>query len=812
MNSDDESSSSSNEFLVSADKINFNSSFFDKPKPNLKTESVVTSVDSEDEFEDVNNTNSAEVITQTLKNLENWEKHEIAARQQEGNDTKKEDENKKAISRSSLLSKEIEDLLLLGETPVTLSNYKVEHDDTGSNTDADMEESEAQQASDYIIPEGGVTITLPGNNIMFNRKKRNRRDLETLLKNRMNQQLRTNQLLIHKVGLLCWLSHGFHLNQLINAPDILSAAAAKVSSSSYPKGRLDLAYLEKFTGWFCKSFILMNNNDALITNESLLSAIKNKKVADYKELGLLFVATLRGIGINCRLVLNLCAPPLKVNRDQLFQTKQEPSSSKDKVKEEPSSNMISEKNIKESKTKKMTKIKGLKNSKTVSRKETRELRSRNAKDRKYKLTTNQMSSESESESDAPKDTQKKISTTAKASTSKDSKYSKSKKLLSSDEESGNPTKMKKGQDVWAEVYVESEESWICVSVLEKKIHCVTEIYKKATNPVLYVVAWNSSGTLKDVTRRYCPQWLTVTRKQRVDEKWWSESLSYWKEKESALSKAEDEMLLQRELEQPLPKTVGECKGHPLYALQRHLLKYEALYPPDAVPLGHLKTGEAIYSRHCVHTLCSRETWVKNARVVKPGEESYKIVKAMPKYDKFSGMMIKDQPLELFGKWQTTQYVPPVAKDGIVPRNEYGNVDLFKMCMLPKGTVHINLPALNRVARKLNIDCAPAVVGFNFGGMGAVPAFEGFVVCEEFEDTLREAWETEQIEAAKRAQEKRDKRIYGNWKKLIRGLLIREKLAAKYGFGNKEENQEDERPSTSTKRPKQKKGGAKKTKI
>jgi xeroderma pigmentosum group C-complementing protein len=53
------------------------------------------------------------------------------------------------------------------------------------------------------------------------------------------------------------------------------------------------------------------------------------------------------------------------------------------------------------------------------------------------------------------------------------------------------------------------------------------------------------------------------------------------------------------------------------------------------------------------------------------------------------MKIKNQPLELFGKWQTTPYIPPEAKDGKVPRNEYGNVDLFKKCMLPKGTVHIN---------------------------------------------------------------------------------------------------------------------------
>lgn len=89
------------------------------------------------------------------------------------------------------------------------------------------------------------------------------------------------------------------------------------------------------------------------------------------------------------------------------------------------------------------------------------------------------------------------------------------------------------------------------------------------------------------------------------------------------------------MEQPLPKSLSECKGHPLYVLTRHLLKFEALYPPDAVPLGHLKTGEAIYSRHCVHTLMSRETWVKQARVVKPAQEAYKIVKAMPKYDKVS---------------------------------------------------------------------------------------------------------------------------------------------------------------------------------
>lgn len=69
--------------------------------------------------------------------------------------------------------------------------------------------------------------------------------------------------------------------------------------------------------------------------------------------------------------------------------------------------------------------------------------------------------------------------------------------------------------------------------------------KKASKPVLYVIAYNSEGLIKDVTRRYCSQWLSVTRKQRIDEKWWTETLCYWLERETTMSKKEDELLLQR---------------------------------------------------------------------------------------------------------------------------------------------------------------------------------------------------------------------------------------------------------------------------
>ncbi len=122
-------------------------------------------------------------------------------------------------------------------------------------------------------------------------------------------------------------------------------------------------------------------------------------------------------------------------------------------------------------------------------------------------------------------------------------------------------------------------------------------------------------------------------------------------------------------------------------LSRHLLKFEALYPPEPPTVGFIR-GEAIYPRECVHTLHCRVTWHKQGRMVKVGEKPYKVVTARPKWDRVNATVIKDQPLDIFGHWQTELFVPPPAENGKVPRNEYGNVELFQPWMLPKGTVHV----------------------------------------------------------------------------------------------------------------------------
>ncbi|XP_046394535.1 DNA repair protein complementing XP-C cells homolog [Ischnura elegans] len=363
---------------------------------------------------------------------------------------------------------------------------------------------------------------------------------------------------------------------------------------------------------------------------------------------------------------------------------------------------------------------------------------------------------------------------------------KDRKVLSSSSENEGKSgavksRKRDGVDVWAEVFLEMEEKWISVDVPNGKVHCVVELHAKATSPVLYILAFGNDLCLKDVTRRYCPQWLSVTQKKRVDERWWNRAIAPFKPPRNAFDRREEEEMDEELESRPLPSSINEYKNHPLYALKRHLLKFEAIYPPDAPTLGFIR-GEPVYSRDCVHQLHSRETWIKEAKLVRLGEKPYKIVKARPKYDRMSGKVITDLPLELFGPWQVDDYIPPPAVDGKVPRNEYGNVDLYKTCMLPAGTVHLRLPGLNRVAKKLQIDCAPAVVGFDFHSGGSHPTFDGFIVCEEFKEIVIDAWNQEQEEQEKRQREKREKRVYGNWVRLVRGLLIRESLKNKYSFG------------------------------
>ncbi|KAG8222346.1 hypothetical protein J437_LFUL001333 [Ladona fulva] len=757
------------------------------------------------------------------------------------------------------------------------SSEEESEDDDWEEVKADGEAKPEEKP--HVIPKEGVQITIDAPEL-FRRKKRKGIDLEACLKRRLNRNKRQIQVLVHKVHLLCWIAHGRYVNYILNSKDLMGFGLSLIPSKHcYPPSRTDLDYLEQIVQWFRKTIPIVqpDKKESYVSLEtSLEKQFQSKKANSKKDLVLMFICTLRSLGIKTRLVLSLQPAPIKPPSNELCTVN--PRKSTPKSNEElPSIPEETPSTSKESETKGKEKKKSPAGV-DKSKKEVRDgrgrgkaLSSKQIDSKKSSLTKNedktaprssrgqrsqrkqsyrdsdssdyeeeekkQSSKKSTKGEEAKKQSNKKSpkgkaleKKTASKKTSGEGKREvsqdddsdfepevisvskgkgikvdpKNRKVLSSESESENlgnepkTSKKKEGIDVWAEVFLEMEEKWISVDVPQGKVHCVVELHAKATSPVLYILAFGNDLCLKDVTRRYCPQWLSVTQKKRIEERWWKQTLRPYLPRKDAFDKREEEEM-DEELEgRPLPSSISEFKNHPLYVLKRHLLKFEAIYPPDAPSIGFVR-GEPVYPRECVHQLHSRETWLKEAKVVRLGEQPYKIVKARPKYDRMSGKVVTDLPLELFGIWQVNDYMPPPAVDGKVPRNEYGNVDLYKPCMLPGGTVHLRLPGLNRVAKKLQIDCVPAVTGFDFHSGGSHPTFDGFIVCEEFKETLIEAWSQEQDEQEKRAREKHDKRVLGNWVRLVRGLLIRESLRKKYSFGEEGESSSGKKKKTTKKK-------------
>lgn len=112
--------------------------------------------------------------------------------------------------------------------------------------------------------------------------------------------------------------------------------------------------------------------------------------------------------------------------------------------------------------------------------------------------------------------------------------------------------------------------------------------------------------------------------------------------------------------------------------------------------------------------------------------------------------------EVYGIWQTQPWAPPTAKNGIVPRNDYGNVEVPPLTsILPLGTVHIEIPQAAAAAAQLEVDAAPALVGFEAGRQGKMVAqFRGVVVCIDYEEAVREAANAILDAQRQQAQERR----------------------------------------------------------
>ncbi|KAK6052035.1 DNA repair protein Rad4, partial [Cooperia oncophora] len=278
------------------------------------------------------------------------------------------------------------------------------------------------------------------------------------------------------------------------------------------------------------------------------------------------------------------------------------------------------------------------------------------------------------------------------------------------------------------------------------------------------------GGVREVTARYAADFSHPNfRRNRTDQSWLARTLrKKMIRAEPKRAQLEDVQLRQELVNKPLPATLSEYKNHPLYVLEKDLLKFEGLYPraEDQKPLGEVR-GHKVYPRSTVYTLQSATNWIKMARSVKEGEKAYKVVKARPNL-RVPAEEREQKYLDVFGYWQTEPFRRPKGK---IPRNDFGNVYMYVPSMCPVGTVHLRLPGLVSIARRLGgLECVPALVGWEFNSCTNFPIIEGAVVLEE--DVDKFITEYKRIEATREEREnkRREERVFGNWRKLIRGIL------------------------------------------
>ncbi|CAG8537347.1 5718_t:CDS:10 [Diversispora eburnea] len=335
------------------------------------------------------------------------------------------------------------------------------------------------------------------------------------------------------------------------------------------------------------------------------------------------------------------------------------------------------------------------------------------------------------------------------------------------------------------------QKWMCVDPIRAIVSrpkTLEPLNNDKNNVMAYVVAYEQDGYIKDVTRRYTSQWGARTRKLRIPNNkdgsnWWDEVLAYYaRPYEREQDKFEDASLVSMEISERIPTTINAFHNHPLYALERHLKKFEIIFPKDKI-LGHIR-GEPIYRRNNVKQLHTAETWLKEGR--QEGEQPVKYVKSRAytlTKRRLSNMSLSGEgnvpESGLYGEWQTEEYKSEPVIDGIIPKNKYGNVYLFKPSMCPPGGVHLPYNGIWTMAKNFGFDYGIAVVGFEFVSQRCIPVLNGIIVAEEYAELLTEAWTEHKKRIEEINREKKSKEAFSRWKKLIIGLQIRQRLKEDY---------------------------------
>ncbi|KAK3679125.1 hypothetical protein LTR37_021421 [Vermiconidia calcicola] len=352
--------------------------------------------------------------------------------------------------------------------------------------------------------------------------------------------------------------------------------------------------------------------------------------------------------------------------------------------------------------------------------------------------------------------------------------------------------------------------------------------EKSKQVICYTIAFAADGTAKDVTVRYLkrhqlpgktkgmrmpvekvPIYNRKGKVRRYEEYDWFRTLTSLYDRPETKRTAADDQEEQTDLKPFKPakeekqvdkESLQGYKQSADFVLEQHLRREEAL-KPGAKPVKSFTAGKGdkvvehpVYRRSDVLFCRTVESWHKEGRAIKVGEQPIKYVpmravtlirkREMEDAQRETGEKLKQG---LYSESQTDWIIPPPIEDGVIPKNAFGNMDVYVPTMVPQGAVHLPLKGTAKLCRKLQVDYAEACTGFEFGKQRAVPVLTGVVVAKGNEHLVRDAWQAEQVELKRKEDTKRTAAALHWWRKMLLGLRVLERMRTEYAdSGGKEE--------------------------
>ncbi|DAZ93160.1 TPA: hypothetical protein N0F65_005510 [Lagenidium giganteum] len=372
--------------------------------------------------------------------------------------------------------------------------------------------------------------------------------------------------------------------------------------------------------------------------------------------------------------------------------------------------------------------------------------------------------------------------------------------------------------VWTEVLVLDEsdtaEPWIPINVVRKMIGNSNEIgnMRGAFAPMAFVVSIEENGQIVDTTARYATRWSSIL-KSRLADKWFEDTCKQIslgatqlngpgiagktggdsdESKPSVIDELERKALRTLTEQEELPTSAEGFRKHHVFCLERQLGQFECVHPRKVVGLFK---GQPVFLRKNVQVLRTAFKWKRQGRILRESERSKPVKRLLKKKAQADGGGdISDdegdelQPpsssypsgLALYGEWQTDPFVAAPVVDGCLPKNQYGNIEIWSDAHVQHGAAHLRIAHLDRIAQKLGIEFAPAMVGFEARNGKNYPTFDGIVVLAGDVETLMDAHAAHQQKTIEQAITKNRRLIVRRWEKLVKRALIRIRLNRDYG--------------------------------